>query len=70
MPDEHLLLFSVRDTGIGIANLDLPHLFRSFCQLDSNSIRSFGGVGLRMAIASLLVDLMDFELRVDRKKVE
>jgi CheY-like chemotaxis protein len=69
-PDEHLLLISVRDTGIGIAKRDLPRLFRTFSQLDSSRVRRFGGVGLGLAIARRLVELMDGELRVESKKGE
>jgi PAS domain S-box-containing protein len=69
-PDEHLLLISVRDTGIGFAKRDLPRLFRTFSQLDSSRVRRFGGVGLGLAIARRLVELMDGELRVESKKGE
>jgi PAS domain S-box-containing protein len=48
---------SVSDTGIGIGEDFLPHLFERFRQGDSTTTRMHGGLGLGLAIARRIVEL-------------
>ena len=51
------LMFSVRDTGIGIATEDLKRLFSPFTQLDSKLSRLYAGTGLGLTLVLKLVEL-------------
>ena len=63
--DKAALLFSVRDTGIGIDPEKLDQIFQPFTQADSSTTRRYGGTGLGLTIARKLVDLMGGQLWVE-----
>jgi len=64
-PEQWLLHFSVRDTGIGIPADRQHRLFKSFQQVDASTTRHYGGTGLGLAICKRLAELMGGRIWVD-----
>ena len=58
------LAVEVRDTGVGIAPEDVPHVFEPFYQVGRSSTRTTGGVGLGLSIAHQLIGLLGGEISV------
>lgn len=56
--DMILLTASVIDSGVGISEEDLKHIFDSFTQADVSTTRKFGGTGLGTTISKGIVELM------------
>ena len=51
------IVFSIVDTGIGIAPENIPKLFQSFVQIDSRLNRQYAGTGLGLALVKRIVEL-------------
>jgi CheY-like chemotaxis protein len=57
--------FEIEDTGIGMKQEYLPHLFEAFTQEDDGSRTTYKGTGLGMAITKKFMDLMGGTIQVE-----
>ena len=62
--DKAKLRFEVSDTGIGIDEKFLPHLFEAFSQEERGRTSPYGGTGLGLAISKNIVNLMGGSIAV------
>jgi len=62
--DNSTLIIKVKDTGMGIPEDQLLHVFDRFYQLDNSNTRNVEGTGIGLALTKELVKLMDGEIIV------
>ena len=62
------LLFTVKDTGIGIAAENIPRIFDSFMQENINNTRAYEGSGLGLPIAKGFIELLGGNIVVESEK--
>ena len=53
------LTIKITDTGIGIEDTKLAHIFEKFTQADNSTTRVYGGTGLGLSISKRIIELMD-----------
>ena len=61
------ICIDVSDTGVGIPEEKLDHIFEQFEQADTSTTRQYGGTGLGLSITRQLIDLMDGSISVKSK---
>lgn len=62
--DAQKVVISIADTGAGIAQEDLPHLFEKFYRADNSSTREVGGPGLGLYVCKEIVEGMGGRISV------
>lgn len=65
--DSYSLKFTIKDTGIGIPEKKLQHIFERFTQAEESTTRRFGGTGLGLNIVKQLIELQNAEIQVKSK---
>ncbi|MTJ53959.1 response regulator, partial [Anabaena sp. UHCC 0253] len=63
----HEIIFTVKDTGIGIPEDRMDRLFKPFSQVDASTTRHYGGTGLGLVISQRLVEMMGGKIKVESK---
>ncbi|MCV6629478.1 MAG: ATP-binding protein [Flavobacteriaceae bacterium] len=62
--NEALLIFKIRDTGIGIDSGQLDHIFDAFQQASNSTARKYGGTGLGLSIVQKIIEASLGEIEV------
>ncbi|MDC7240291.1 MAG: ATP-binding protein, partial [Spirochaetales bacterium] len=63
--EQHSLVLSVSDTGIGISGKDQQFIFNPFEQNEHHDSRTYEGTGLGLSIAKKLIDLMKGQISLE-----
>lgn len=59
-----LLSVNIADTGIGIPENEIEHIFDPFTQVDNSSSRNYGGTGLGLYICHKLIEAMQGDIKI------
>lgn len=62
--DNAELRFVINDTGCGISEKFIPHIFEPFAQENTSTTSNYGGTGLGLAISKNIVDMMNGQINV------
>lgn len=67
--EQHMIVrYRIADTGVGMSDIFVEHIFDEFSQEDNNARTEYKGTGLGMAITKRYVDLMGGTISVESKK--
>jgi PAS domain S-box-containing protein len=65
LADGDWLIFSVRDTGIGMTSAQMERLFQPFTQAHDDTARKYGGAGLGLALSRNFCSMMGGDITVE-----
>jgi len=63
--DQQVVQIYIKDTGVGIPQEDIPHLFQKFYRVDNSATRTIGGTGLGLYICRKIVELYQGKIWVE-----
>jgi two-component system sensor histidine kinase VicK len=63
--DNSIIQIQIKDSGLGIAVEDIPHLFQKFYRVDNSTTRTVGGTGLGLFICRKIVELYNGRIWVE-----
>lgn len=65
--NEQVVQVKISDTGPGIPEEDLPHLFQKFYRVDNSATRSIGGTGLGLFICKKIIEIYNGNIWAESK---
>lgn len=68
LADDNQLQIAVTDTGIGMSEHEIEHIFKPFSQADESTSRRFGGTGLGLCISKQLAQKLGGDVSVSSEK--
>ena len=63
--DSSVAQVQISDTGIGVPEEDIPHLFQKFYRVDNSMTRSVGGTGLGLFISKKIIELYNGRIWIE-----
>jgi PAS domain S-box-containing protein len=63
--DNAMVVFSVRDSGIGMSEEQIARVFEPFTQADASTTRKYGGTGLGLAISRHYCRMMGGDISIE-----
>lgn len=63
--NDQIVQIKIQDTGEGIPDTDIPHLFQKFYRVDNSATRTIGGTGLGLFICRKIIELYNGRIWVE-----
>ncbi|MFI5166063.1 MAG: response regulator [Thermoanaerobaculales bacterium] len=70
LDDEPMMVFSVRDTGVGMTPEQMERIFEAFAQADATVSRKYGGTGLGLTITRRFCQMLGGDVKVESRPGE
>lgn len=70
LEDSQFVELSVKDTGVGISDLDLPYIFERFYRADESRNKLTGGAGIGLTITKSIIEAHNGIITVESKRNE